>query len=318
MNRYHSDIIDHFGNPLREINTPKGIEMNYNCPFCIENRGDPDTKGHLFVNDRFGVYHCYRCGASGVVKSSDNKGYSNYELEDNERLLESLNRIVNSDDNDPIDMVIPRKKAYEDTYARAYMNSRGFTDEMMDKYDMRVGNVFSNLLGYVIIPNIVKEVVMTDMYCARSFTGSSRKYMNPPSSQSGKSVYNLHRIKPECDRLIVCEGALNAIAAGDNAVALYGKECSEVKLTKIIKLRPKEIVVNLDLDAKNKAYDLAKRIHKRDPSILIKILLIDKEGYKDAADFLSKGEIDEYHNLVETTKYYDPLIDSINDILGGN
>lgn len=40
-------------------------ETRYNCPFCILIGKTPDTKGHLYVNWSKGVYHCFRCGASG-------------------------------------------------------------------------------------------------------------------------------------------------------------------------------------------------------------------------------------------------------------
>lgn len=290
-------------------------EYRYNCPFCLENRGDPDTKGHLFVNDRLGVYHCYRCGASGRIQE-ENSEYSTRELIDNSELLKDLSLLVSDNSDEVLDMVIPRKKALDDGAAKDYLNSRGFTDEVIDYYDMRVGSVFSNLLGHVVIPNVVRHQVMTDMYCARSFIGSNPKYKNPPASRASHIVYNLHRIKDYPSRIIICEGALNAIAAGKNAVALYGKECSEVKLSKILAKHPSQIVVNLDYDAQNKAYELADRIRHRDRSIEVKILLINNEKYKDAADYLQAGRIDEYREMIETCEVYNPMLSDLVKLLG--
>lgn len=309
-----------FGTPVEIINGKNGsLEYRYNCPFCIDNRGDPDTKGHLYVNNKKGVYHCYRCGASGSIKE-DKSGYSNVELVDNTEIIKQLSDIVNDTKLSEYSMVVPRKKAYTDQTAREYLNNRGLSDEMIDKYDIRVGGIFSNLLGYVVIPNQVRNLVMTDMYCARSFVGSTPKYRNPSGALAGSSVYNLHRIDQDVDQLIVCEGAFDAISAEimcSPSVALYGKDCSETKLNKILSKRPKSIVVNLDLDAANKAYELADRIKKRDSSIEVKILLIKEEGLKDASDFLSKGQSSRYRELVNNAQIYNPIISGLIDILGG-
>lgn len=303
-----------FGTPIETQNSRRGREYRFNCPFCVENRGDPDTKGHLFVNEKYGIYHCYRCGAAGKISSEDSSGYSPEVVASNEELLQSMISVL-SEEKEMIDILIPRKKALEDKSARLYLNGRGFTDEVIDLYDLRVGGIYSNLLGYVVIPNQVKLEVMTDMYCARSFVGSKPKYRNPIESRSSLCVYNLHRVEQYPDRMIVCEGAFNAMAAGKDAVALYGKECSEAKLSKFLSKRPKKIIVNLDLDARNKAYELADRIKKRDPSIEVRVLLIDREGVKDAADFLSLGAIDEYNQMVEEAPVYDPIISKLEDII---
>ena len=312
---YKDEILIKFGDPREVLDTPKGKEYRYNCPFCLDNRGDEDTKGHLFVNETKGIYHCYRCGASGRLLHEDIKGYKRLTLVDNKELLKDLIDIIEDNPVDQLDMVIPRKKAYEDKYARMYLVSRGFTDEMIDKYDLRVGSLFSNLLGYVVIPNQVKSLVMTDMYCARTYTGQTPKYRNPPSSKAASIVYNLHRIAQNPDRIIICEGAFDAMSAGSDAVALYGKECSEIKLSKILSKRPRQVVVNLDLDAKVKAYELAERIYKRDPSIKVKVLLIASNNYKDASDFLQAGRIDEYYELIEKQEYYNPIINNLNELV---
>ena len=303
-----------FGEPINVSDGRRGREYQFNCPFCVENRGDPDTKGHLFVNERYGIYHCYRCGASGKIDSDDNSGYSPEVAASNEDLLKSMEEVL-SEEKEMIDILIPRKKALEDISARHYLNGRGLTDEMIDLYDLRVGGIYSNLLGYVVIPNQVKLEVMTDMYCARSFVGSKPKYRNPIESRSSLCVYNLHRVDQNPDRIIICEGAFNAMAAGRDAVALYGKECSEAKLSKLLSKRPKKVVVNLDLDASNKAYELADRIKKRDSSIEVRVLLINREGVKDAADFLSIGAIDEYNQMVDEAEIYDPIIKKLEDLL---
>lgn len=317
IDRYSIEL--KFGEPVDEPKKGKngGLEYRYNCPFCIDNRGDPDTKGHLFVNDKTGVYHCYRCGAKGRISRENSKGYStSEELYCNKDIVERLESVLGgSESKDDFDLVIPRKKAYEDESAREYLHSRGFSDDLIDYYDFRVGGIFSGLLGYIVIPNEVKLKVKTDMYCARSFVGQKPKYRNPPEIKASHAVYNLHRICDNPDRIIICEGALTSIAAGKDAIALYGKECSETKLTKIIQKRPKSIVVNLDPDAESKAYELADRIKKRDSSIIVKIAIVNDSECKDAADYLSSGRIQEFREMIDLAPVYNPVLNKLNKIL---
>lgn len=293
------------------------LDFRYDCPFCIENRGDIDTKGHFFINNITGLYHCYRCGEHGVMrpeKPNDSQVTYNEDKQiDNSELLEDLLSILENNDNS-FNKTIPLKKAINDPVAKRYMNSRGFSDEQILEYDMRVGGLGSPLLGYVVIPNITKHLIKTDMYCARTFLNSDKRYLNPPQSESGRSVFNLHRIPENPDRIIICEGALNAIASGQNAVALYGKNCSKEKMNMILSKRPKQVVINLDMDAKNKAYELANMMYKANPALDIRILLIDEEGFKDAADYLQAGKIKHYIDLVNNSPKYDPILSNLLEI----
>lgn len=313
-------IFNLFGQTKYEPHKGKkhSIDFRFDCPYCLENRGDPDTKGHFFINNKTGLYHCYRCGEHGILrpeKPSNNEiKYNEDKMINNSDILEDLLEMFEST-TEKFDKIIPLKKAIDDPVAKKYMNSRGFSDDQIVEYDMRVGGLGSPLLGYVVIPNITKQIIKTDMYCARTFLDSEKRYLNPPQSASGKSVFNLHRIPENPDRIIVCEGALNAIASGCNAVALYGKNCSKEKMNKILSKRPKQVVINLDLDAENKAYELADMMYKSNPGLDIRILLIKEQGFKDAADYLKVGKIDHYLNLVDNAPKYDPILSNLLEII---
>lgn len=320
---FEAQIFNRFGHPKPEYKPQTGkhgsLDYRYDCPYCLENRGDPDTKGHFFVNNKTGLMHCYRCGFHGKLIQEQPLGediiYGEEKEEvDNDQLLEDVSDIL-SPNSDVFNKLIPITKVLNAPTAKAYMNSRGFSDEQIDEYDMRVGDLGTPLFGYVVIPNMVKHIVKTDMYCARTFLNAEKRYLNPPESAAGKSVFNLHRIPDEVDRLIICEGALNAIASGRNAVALYGKNCSKEKMNLILAKKPKQVVINLDLDAKNKAYELAGMMAKANPELDIKILLIDEEGFKDAADYLKAGKIAHYLELVDNAPKFDPIFSNILDIL---
>ena len=302
-----SDIYSAYGAPLRVIDVSiDHKEAIYKCPYCINVKGTPDKSGHLYVNIKTRKFSCKRCGTEGRISNSN----SNYSQEKDQSVEDIINMIksIGGDDSEltstqytiPLCKVTSMKSAYE------YMRNRGFTDEDIDYYDVRVGGIFNkNLFGRIVVPNVVYDRVYTDMYVARTYIDSGKRYMNPFGRNSSLAVFNLHRIPDNPDRLIICEGTITAMAAGHDAVALYGKHCSKTQLRKILAKNAKEIVVNLDPDAMSESDELCKSLYDLSPDTVIKQLVLPSTF--DAADYRSMGIHYAYREMVENAQVYTPL-----------
>lgn len=308
---YYNSIRNRFGLEIGSCERNGHTEYQFICPFCLDVVGTPDLSGHLFVRSDNGVYHCYRCDSKGVINAPKNpisatnsellKLVTDYLKEPSESRLEDTNPVKK------FQYQIPTKRLVDNSVALEYMRNRGFSDEDLEYYDLRVGSVMDEYLGRVIIPNEVYRNNWTDMFTARSYVGHERRYKNPSGSESGLAVFNLFRIPMNSDRIIITEGPITAMAAGRDAVAMYGKLNNPMKLRMILDKNPKSIVVNFDPDAEHVAVDTAKTLKMINPDCIIK-LLINPIEFKDAADYMKVGRITEYHELVNESQPFDDII----------
>lgn len=311
MRSVPSDIYSAYGEPLRVIDvSATHKEAIYLCPYCESVKGSPDKSGHLYVNIKSKKFSCKRCGTEGRVSAKSNYSQEkDQSLEDIVGMIESLNE---ESELSETQYTIPLLRVTELPSAYEYIRNRGFTDEDIDFYDIRVGNIFNrNMFGRIIVPNIVYDRVYTDMFIARTYIDSGKRYMNPVGRNSSLSVFNLHRIPDNPDRMIICEGSLTAIAAGRNAVALYGKHCSRTQFKKILSKNPKEIVVNLDPDAIKESDELCQRLYDSTDAVIKQLVL--PESF-DAADYKKMNISFAYDEMVENAPIYNPLTRKIFNI----
>lgn len=295
-------IISVFGN--EPVGDNGKDEVIYYCPECINRRGRPDTKGKLYVNTKSYKYICFLCGYSGKighVKTNNDKVYdSDRELEV-ESLIHDINEVNNG--KDKFSLKIPIEKVFESDSAVKYLKDRGFTEDQMEYYDMRIGNL-NQEFGRIIIPNQVKKIVYTDFYSARTFIDQIPKYHNPGIEKSGV-VFNLHRIK-EGEPIIVVEGALTAVAAGYHAVATLGKTMTRTQASLILSKHPSIIYVNYDYDAESYLVEACKLLRSIDKNV--KIMQVFMKDERDAADLSHE----EYAKCLSEAVEYNPLYEDMN------
>lgn len=288
-------IIAVFGNNY--LNDNGKDEVRFLCPKCIERKGTPDTKGHLYVNTKSFIFHCYRCdysGRIGRIKVDDSLIFDEDCSHEVSELISSVSEILNPSDTD-YKFKIPIDKVTMSSSATDYLLSRGFTYDQMNYYDLRVGNL-NQEFGRIIIPNKVDRLVYTDMYAARSYIGQEPKYHNPFDVKKSSIVFNLHRIK-ENSPVILVEGPLTAIAAGYHAVASFGKSLSRDQASQIISKHPSVIYVNYDYGAEeytDKACRLFRSLSKE-----VKIMKTLMKDDRDAADLSKEEYVDCLKNSVE-------------------
>lgn len=286
-------IISKFGSDF----TRSGDEMLFHCPYCPES-GHRNDDRKLYVNSKSGKFWCHRCEMHGRIGSQ-----FAYLFGDQKDCVKEMLKFIGGNNpqievQDDMYFMIPQYKLadYPDTIPYNYALSRGITHEMMVHYDIRAFGDGVQFHNRIVIPNKVKNGNWTDLYTSRAILDDMKiRYFNSKFSNKVNIVFNLHRIEYGTD-IIVNEGPLNSIIAGNNSVALYGKYASNSQIHQIAYKNPKRIYISLDYDARKQALQLADRFHQVLPSAEIR--LVDLPDKTDAADL---GRLD-YLSLVEDSK----------------
>lgn len=283
-------------------------ELRYQCPFCRE-QGRKYEDYKLYVNYSKMKYFCQRCEAKGVLKvdelishgsNTDVYGF----LED---FLSQSEKTVDTEEESDY-FLIPKTQPVPGTLAWDYLMKRHITPVDISKYGIRVSTLSDDrkFYGRIIIPNKVISNCWTDMYNGRTYIDDPVRYKNPKSSQKNKIVFNLHRIKDNPDRIIINEGALNSIVAGEDSVASFGKYISDEQLLSILEKKPKKIYVSLDTDARDKAEKLCEKIISLSNSEVYLVELpetIDKDGKPKGLDAADLGR-EVYESYLDSARLY--------------
>jgi DNA primase len=231
------------------------------CPFCSESGKTPDTKYHLYVNLVEKIYNCFRCGAGGVLE-----GYTkNYRevlvtpgIED---VKQKAKKLFSIRDTVVIDLEYISWKISENQtpVAYQYLVNRGFTDDMMNMYNIRVGKSYwdknkkdyeNKWGGRIIFP--LFENGKCIYIIGRSYVNKEPKYINS-EGMKGKLVFGIENINN--DRIgVICEGIISSIAVRKYtnipAVATLGKILSDYQVS-IIRKVCDEVILSYDGDLSN-------------------------------------------------------------------
>lgn len=221
-------------------------EVRYNCPFCMKVLGKRDDKFKLYVNFDKKTFNCFKCSTKGSLHSlkdhlnvNDNSVPAHADLGE---LKERVGNLFKKKRNPPLwlDIASWPILSGEAPMAYNYMKERGFTDEEMLKYDLRVGHRFVNPVtkktdkswsGRIIFPFYENEEVV--YLIGRSYDGQDPKYKNSKGSRD-RVVFGIDQVKGQA---LICEGIISSIAAERHlnipAVAILGKFISDYQLSKL-------------------------------------------------------------------------------------
>jgi len=103
---------------------------------------------------------------------------------------------------------------------RAYLARRRVPEARIARHQIGCALV-GRYAGRVILPVHLDGRVVA--FQARDITGRSKaKYLGPPGARLGDALFNLDAAR-RFPSIVVCEGIISAICAGENAVASFGK-----------------------------------------------------------------------------------------------
>ena len=241
---------------------------------------DGDGKGNLEINYKFGVFKCWACQDTNNMHGKLPMLIKRY---GNKRLLgefKELNLEFNDieDKEKKISIALPNeyrklssviKKDNDYKIAKKYLEKRGITDEIIEKYDIGYAT-YGNYKNRIIIPSY-NSFGNVNYFIARWYHNNytKLKYLNPDAEKS-EIIFNEAKLNFDSNIYLV-EGVFDHIVI-PNSVPLLGKHISENLLHLLHDKAAGEIIVVFDGDAYNDAKKLYQRLNFGDLYGRIKIV----------------------------------------------
>lgn len=247
---------------MAHLVTSKG-EIRINCPRC------DDDKFHMYINPKSGLYHCFKCSASGKISDGSLTKDDVVSLEDWEQFKEGkLPENVYVKDNDITIKNLPLCGDLPDEH-RKYLTDRKVFPYQIKVYGIKhckeTGGINSNR---IIFP-IYKHRQLS-YYVGRSINPSSlNKYSNAPWNKSD-TLYICDRTKvpmPLSSKIFfIVEGVFDALsidALGYKSMALLGKHANEEQIKRLCTSAFKDyaFIIYLDEDAFDEAIRLKMKFN---------------------------------------------------------
>lgn len=252
-----------YGNPI--------TDLQVDCPFCVN-----DYKHHLHISLDKQAAHCFRCGYSSnwidLVMAITGLPYHQALGElytppkiRKDAIQEAVDKLQKPSDQDdtylkefslPKDFKllghVTRTQSKLESVAQNYLLKRGFASSHWRRY--RLGIAPSQ--GYrVIIP------IERDYWQGRAMNKWDKpKYLNP-KAEAGDVIFNSPALELY-DQVVICEGAFSAMAVGENAVALIGKEPTHSKIERLLDTDVGSYIIALEPNAYGTMRKLLDALHR--------------------------------------------------------
>jgi DNA primase len=290
-------LTDVLGDPKQHYES-KG-QISFDCPVCAEEKGldDGDGKGNLEINYIRHVYKCWACGEThgthgplgklldGYATKQQKKIYNlikpeELQQQDKKRVrLRFPEGFTTFQDSNP--RFIPHIEAYK------YLQSRGITDEMIDRY--KIGYTVSGEFAYrVIIPSYDKEGIL-NYFVGRAWVNKKMKYKNPASVPKDEIIFNEQLLDWDKDIYLV-EGAFDSFFL-PNPLVMLGKKMSKLIFETLYNKANGNIIVCVDGDAWDDGLRIYNELNGGRLYNKIKMVKLPKD--KDVCDL--RGDIEEYY-----------------------
>lgn len=287
-----------FGEP-KSVNEYSG-QISVDCPVCsydIKGLSKTDGKGNLEINYINHVFKCWSCSETHdthghlgklIDKFGSKKDKKMYKLirpdkfEKKEKLYKKLVLPKEYKKFEEINSLhLPKKEAIN------YLNSRGITKEMIDKYQIGIC-MDGEYGGRIIIPSFDKKGVL-NFFVSRSWNPKSKlKYKNPEAAKDFL-IFNESLIDFKKDIYIV-EGVFDSFFL-NNSIALLGKYINDNMWETLYTKAKKDIIICLDGDAYADAKNLYDKLNGGSLYNRVKIVKLPKD--KDVCDL--RGDITAYY-----------------------
>ena len=263
-------------------------ELNFCCPFCVKARGTPDRHYHFYVNPNRvkhgikGWFYCQRCNSRGPLYKilKVKKVFpSSTRREEFRKYLRNPD-VKKKEKEEETSLELPRDYVpiIAGSDAEAYLHSRGILNQTIEGYRIGMGTAdltevddsergFYVGVGRIIFPDFDADGKVV-FWVARTYRRHTIKYKNPLNVSARDKIYNLVGAV-SFDNVIVTEGVISAIAAGENAVATYGKDVTSEQIDLLVRGNWDRYYVALDGDALKRT----KRSRSLPPALRLAVTL---------------------------------------------
>ena len=268
-------------------------QVSWNCPVCDEG----GNKGNLEVNIEKSLFHCWSCGDYEGTHGSLGKLFDKFGNKKQKKLYQVLKpeTIVKRERKKKTLKLPDRFTQFKDSskvypirrQAMNYLNSRGITDDMIERYGIGFCDNGDHA-GRIVIPSYNKKGEL-NYYIARSWDPMSRAKYKNPEAEKDKIIFWENLIDWNKDIFLV-EGAFDGLFL-DNVIPLLGKHMSELLFETIYMNAKSNVIICLDADAWQNAVKLYHELNGG--RLYNKIKIIKLPNDKDVCDL--KGQIEEYY-----------------------
>ena len=273
-------------------------QVSWNCPVCDEG----GNKGNLEVNIEKSLFHCWSCGDYEGTHGSLGKLFDKFGNKKQKKLYQVLKpeTIVKRERKKKTLKLPDRFTQFKDSskvypirrQAMNYLNSRGITDDMIERYGIGFCDNGDHA-GRIVIPSYNKKGEL-NYYIARSWDPMSRAKYKNPEAEKDKIIFWENLIDWNKDIFLV-EGAFDGLFL-DNVIPLLGKHMSELLFETIYMNAKSNVIICLDADAWQNAVKLYHELNGGE--LWGRIKLVKLPDNKDIADI--RGEIkDEYYHIIK-------------------
>jgi DNA primase len=273
-------------------------QVSWNCPVCDEG----GNKGNLEVNIEKSLFHCWSCGDYEGTHGSLGKLFDKFGNKKQKKLYQVLKpeTIIKRERKKKTLKLPDRFTQFKDSskvypirrQAMNYLNSRGITDDMIERYGIGFCDNGDHA-GRIVIPSYNKKGEL-NYYIARSWDPMSRAKYKNPEAEKDKIIFWENLIDWNKDIFLV-EGAFDGLFL-DNVIPMLGKHMSELLFETIYMNAKSNIIICLDADAWQNAVKLYHELNGGE--LWGRIKLVKLPDNKDIADL--RGEIkDEYYHIIK-------------------
>lgn len=261
------------------------------CPFL----GCPNPYGHLGINLKSGMFHCWVCGEKGHVTRLLTEGLHFSYKDVKQAIAEFSDGEVyvpeSRIDDVEIREILPKEATSQlpDLHRRYLLNRNFDPDFLQEKYKVRACYKTGDYSYRLLIP-IFEDGILVSFTC-RDVTGKQEKrYMACPNPhyEGGvlinrdvagilpikECVFNLDTVQ-QGGVVLAVEGTFDVFRMGDGAVSTLGVEFVPAQIALILRKKPKKAFVLFDKGALAAAEKLADNLILGCPSV--EILTIDKK-----------------------------------------
>ena len=175
---------------------------------CIFNDCDHDSKGkeaHLYINRESSQYVCKKCGEKGnIITLAKHLGDSTQDISLNQSPKRGKDKALKITEK-----IVEQYSSSLPGNIREYLNSRGITDGLVDKYKLGWGFFYNSY--WITIP--MKDA--NGEYCyfkLRRDPGSDKKpryIFHPKGTES--TLFGLENLRNNNDYIVICESELDCI-----------------------------------------------------------------------------------------------------------
>ena len=290
-------LTDVLGDPKQHYES-KG-QISFDCPVCAEEKGldDGDGKGNLEINYIRHVYKCWACGETHGTHGPLGKLLDGYATKQQKKIYNLIKpEELQQQDKKRVRLRFPEGfTTFKDSNARfiphieayKYLQSRGITDEMIDRY--KIGYTVSGEFAYrVIIPSYDKEGIL-NYFVGRAWVNKKMKYKNPASVPKDEIIFNEQLLDWDKDIYLV-EGAFDSFFL-PNPLVMLGKKMSKLIFETLYTKANANIIVCVDGDAWDDGLRIYNELNGGRLYNKIKMVKLPKD--KDVCDL--RGDIEEYY-----------------------